>query len=413
MRGCQREAGDTDKRVAGSLLAGSPVSPIRAVAAAGSRVSLLAPSGRFFSGTTVDAWMYPAVAGSRILATVPPGHLDDPLLRTARRVLMVGVTDDGDAPGLFGMDARLARCRLTGGSKKARLVIPQAYALDDVTSGIVWAVANMDEALLADDAALDGCRRQATGYTHLPRSAVSRDIADGLDTVSQMWLGSAFCAGHILRHARDFGDAPVFWTREQRGEEASAWLLFAHKYAYLAALAGRDPRTESSRVLCVPPDTVTSSPGPERILLLLAVALMESFGIHVEVCPDLDYAAVGGFVLDPRRRAVVANWVDADGIWHVDITDNRTAMREYADACGYARAHSVISASASAPRLHALADYLDLDWPWMVQRCAELGEYGCTGLVAPHSRLLSLAGVDRACRYLGALDRSATRTSAT
>jgi len=25
---------------------------------------------------------------------------------------------------------------------------------------------------------------------------------------------------------------PMFWTCERRGEEASAWLFFAHKYAY-------------------------------------------------------------------------------------------------------------------------------------------------------------------------------------
>jgi hypothetical protein len=58
-------------------------------------------------------------------------------------------------------------------------------------------------------------------------------------------------------------------------------------------------------------------------------------------------------------------------------------------------------------RVRAFADYLDLPWGWLTRRCAQLGEYGLAGFAEPRSRLLSVAGVDRACRYVGELDPAA------
>ncbi|MGB3438136.1 MAG: hypothetical protein WBA97_05225 [Actinophytocola sp.] len=107
-----------------------------------------------------------------------------------------------------------------------------------------------------------------------------------------------------------------------------------------------------------------------------------------------------GFVFDGHRRAIVANWVGTDGIWQVDVTDTAPLLREFADATGFARAHSIAAADMPGDRLRALADYLDLDWPWLVRRCAELGEYGSSGIAQPRSRLLSTDGVDRACLFL-------------
>jgi hypothetical protein len=137
--------------------------------------------------------------------------------------------------------------------------------------------------------------------------------------------------------------------------------------------------------------------------LLLAVALMESLGIEVVVCTDPAYAGVEGFALDVGRRAIVANWVRADGIWHVDVTDRQVILREYGDATGYAVAHSTIKCDTSGGRLRGLADYLELDWGWLRRRCADLGAHGCGGLAQPRSRLLSLAGLDQACRFVGSL----------
>src|SRR3979409_1105246 len=86
----------------------------------------------------------------------------------------------------------------------------------------------------------------------LSASAVSREAAPGLNSVAHMWLGSDFCARHILKALPDLPELPSFWTREQRGEEASAWLIFDHKYPYLRettkALGGR----ATTSAFCLP-----------------------------------------------------------------------------------------------------------------------------------------------------------------
>lgn len=182
----------------------------------------------------------------------------------------------------------------------------------------------------------------------------------------------------------------------------STWLLFAHKYAYLRQSGGARPGldTAPTRAFCIPPSAVADSSRPERIMLLLAMALMESFGITVNVTTEPEYAAVPGFVFDGHRHAIVANWVGTDGIWQVDVTDTSPLLREFADATEYARAHSIADADTPDERLRALAEYLDLEWAWLVRRCAELGEYGSSGIAQPRSRLLSTDGVDQACRFL-------------
>jgi len=388
----------------GSLLAGvAAVAPGGGARYAEEQV-LVAPAGRFFEGLAIEARVYPAVDDGRIVTAVPIGYVNDQFLRRPRRGIVVGVTDGRKPTQAFGIDSRQARRRLTMGGPGARLLIPPAYALDDLTLGILWAMANLDEALINDDGLIAAFQRHLAQYETLPQSAAGRDAVADLSTVSRMWLGSDFCARHILRHLDDVRDVPAFWTREQRGEEASTWLLFSHKYQYLQAVADRFGGASLTRAFCIPPETVAASPGPERILMLLAAVLMESFGIRIDVCTDPEYSAVEGFVLDPARRAIVANWVGADGIWHVGVTRDRPTIRDYDDITGYAHAHSAVAAGTPPQRIRAMADYLHLDWPWLLRRCAQLGEYGCAGVAEPRSRLLSVTGVDRACRYLGAMD---------
>jgi len=175
----------------------------------------------------------------------------------------------------------------------------------------------------------------------------------------------------------------------------------------LQAMTDRFGSTTLSRAFCIPPGTVAASPRAERILMMLAGALMESFAIRIHVCADSEYAAVEGFVLEPKRRAILANWVGANGIWHVGVTADRPAIRDYSDVTAHAHAHSAIAGDTSPQRLRALAEYLGLDWRWLLCRCAELGEYGCAGVAEPRSRLLSVTGVDRACRYLANLGAAA------
>ncbi|MBF9134765.1 hypothetical protein I0C86_38430 [Plantactinospora sp. S1510] len=172
----------------------------------------------------------------------------------------------------------------------------------------------------------------------------------------------------------------------------------------LETTAGRfaNNSEQATRMFCVPQTAVATSTESERILLLLAVALMESFGTDVAVTDEPEYGALPGTVLT-RQRAIVANWIRADGVWHVDVTDHRATLAEYRHAVEHVQAHSVIAADTVGGRLHALADFLDLNWPWLRTRCAELGEYGLAGIAEPRSRLLCLDGVDRACRFVAAL----------
>lgn len=376
-----------------------------AAAEPGTDFSFDTPAGRFFAGSTITATSYPARDDGRIVVRVPADIARDPVLLRPRRALVLGYADGRNRLRLFCLDVRTTRNRLANAIDGAPLLIPSAYELDDLTAGILWAVTNLDDALLDDDGTLAEIEPRLRARDSAANSSGGRDLAPDLSAVSRMWLGSEFCARHILRHADTLQEVPAFWTREQRGEEASTWLLFAHKYNYLAHTAATFTAagTKPTRTFCVPATTVTDSPTSERVLLLLAVALMESFGIQVTVCAEPEYSAVAGFALDQRRRAIVANWVGQDGIWQVDVTDHRPTLREFADAHSYADAHSVISGATPASRVRAFADYLRLDWAWLTRRCADLGDYGTAGFAQPRSRLLSTVGMDRACRFVGDL----------
>jgi transcriptional regulator with XRE-family HTH domain len=408
----QARRGGADGVLLSELTADTPLVKFRTRTSGGDdgpRTEIVTPPATFFTGSSIDARAFAARDDDRILATVPTGFAEDPFLRRPRRGLVVGVTEGARGVRMFALDNRHARRRLTGAPDRARLLIPRAYELDDLTLGILWAVANLDETLLDDDAALSASTDELRVYEQLARSAASREIALDLAPASRMWLGSQFCARHILRHADTLTDAPTFWTREQRGEEASTWLLFAHKYAYLRQLAPGEPghRPALTRGLCVPPSTVVDSSRSERILLLLALALMESFNIAVNVTAESEYVPIPGFVFDGSRQAIVANWVGTEGVWQVDVSDSRSQAREFADVARYASVRAVNRADTPVGRLQALAGYLDLDWSWLVRRCGAIGDYGSAGIAQPRSRLLSTAGVDQACRFLAEADRAA------
>jgi hypothetical protein len=371
--------------------------------------NLILPGGRALDGSTATIQLHRAMRasdGRGMINIADPQRLDQ-FLKIPNRSLIIGVEEAAGAVRFLGLDTREAHRQVTNRPVPTRptLAIPRAYELDDLTYGLLWVFANIDDALLADDLALAERHRELIVYEPLLNSAVSREAAADLTMVSQMWLGSNFCAEHILRNLGGFEDLPLFWTREQRGEEACTWLLFRHKYDYLKKASERfaGSATPLVRAFCLPEDAVRTSPASERILLFLSIALMESLGIHVEVCTEPEYSSVAGFVLGPGRQAIIANWVRADGIWHVDTTSRGSLLHELGEAGGHAHAHSIISAAVPARRLAALAHYLELDWRWLQRRCRELADCGCTGLVRPRSRLLSVDGLDAACRYVGEL----------
>lgn len=364
---------------------------------------LWTPAGRRLAGSAIPAQLHRAVLNEHVVTQVPVAYADDPFLSRPSRGLVVGQLDQPSVA--FVMDSRHARRRLRGAGSEARLLIPRAYRLDELTFALLWAVTSFDEALLADDAIIAAALRDTEAFAQLDKSAATRDMAADASPVSQMWLGSQFCASHIRRHTAELTDQPVYWTREQRGEEAATWLLFDHKHQYLRKTsAGTDDRSPLVRAFCVPRQAVDDSPAGERMLLLLALALMESYGIQTVVTDLAELVGTPGFVSDRRARAITATWIGADGIWYADVTDNRTTLRGYDDSIGYAINHSINEGPDPWSRLRAFADYLQLEWKLLVARCAELGEWGSAGIAEPRSRLLSVGGFDRACRYLGGVD---------
>lgn len=365
------------------------------------QVDLVAlPAGRYFSGTDLEVRIFPAVSDGRVLAQVPPDYHNDAFVARSRRGLVIGAVRSPIADDLYGLDTRHARRKLARQATGGRLLIPNAYLLDEVTVGLLWATANFDEALLNDDRTLFEYGAHLGHHSGLERSTAGLPTAEDLSATSAMWLGSEFCARHILANVGRLAETPAFWTREQRGEEASAWLLFAHKFSYLEQLRERFS-TGMTRSFCVPEDMVGTSTTSERALMVLVAALMESFDIQCLVTTEPEYSAIDGFVLEGDRRAIVANWVGTEGLWFVDVTDTRAAVREYADANGYVGAHSAIAGPTPLARLQSLSAYLGVSWALITRRCAELAEYGLAGIAEPRSRLLSLAGAKRACRYLG------------
>ncbi|GGV51321.1 helix-turn-helix domain-containing protein [Streptomyces spectabilis] len=363
----------------------------------------LVPGGRSMLGSQLSLQVHPArLEGERVIVSLPDQRRVEEFLARPNRSLLVGAVDTQEASRFFVLDGRGTRGRLVKSGGVYEVVAPAAYELDDLTYGVLWAVSNYDDALQADDQALAEARSGLKAYERLSASAVSREAAPGLNTVAHMWLGSDFCARHILRALPGLPKLPAFWTREQRGEEASAWLVFDHKYPYLQETTKALGST-STRAFCIPEGVVRSSPRHERILLFLAVALMESLGIHAQFTADPSYEAVEGFVVAPDREAVIANWVRGDGMWHVDVTARSSVVRDFTTAAQEVNAHSITSAPTAAARLRSLAQYLDLPWAWLIRRCAQLARAGSSGLVRPRSRLVSAAGIDAACSYVGAL----------
>ena len=361
----------------------------------------LLPANHAVEGATVQLQLQEAhITDGRVVATVRNlPRWDEFSRRVSHRGLLIAACQSPAGPRFFAMDSREAR-RRAGHHGRPSVAVPDAYELDDLTLGLLWACASLDAGLQADDQELTAALGELAPYENLPSSAVSREAASELGMTSQMWLGSDFCARHILRNLERLPATPAFWTREQTGSEASLWLLFEHKYAYLRATSSRVPDSSLSRMFCIPQSAVADSPLFERVLLLLAVALMEATGIHVKVCDDPAYSEVEGFVLGGQNQAIIANWVRGEGIWHVDTARRASVLSDFREASGYASAHSVIDAQSPGERVRALAGYLDVDWAWLQHRCHDLARAGSAGLLRPRSRHISTLGVDTACSYV-------------
>lgn len=363
------------------------------------------PGGRTFLGAGLVVQYCEATASGEGRMTA---ELSDQaaamLIRPDLRTILIAENRAGDRHERYLLEGRELVVRRPSGGE-----IPTAFTLDDFTIGIVWAIANTDTAILADDMALDSYRSQLTRYERLSASSATQSEAPDLNGVAGQWLGSYFCAGHISRNLMRLSPRPFFWTREGRGEEAASWLLWTHKLDYLRHTARTVPAAR--RGVCVPQHEVDASPRYERLVLLLAMALMEAFGIIVEVSNETDLQEVEGFVLGDQA-AIVANWLRAPGLWYVETHAPPSRRSVYADVAKRSASQSIIAQPTSARRLEAMAAYLDIPWPWFRRRCQELALSGVEGLARPRSRLLSTDGITTAIRYVAYLDKTSTSLGA-
>ena len=279
--------------------------------------------------------------------------------------------------------------------------VPTAYRLDDFTIGMIWAITNTDSAILADDSSLHSYQQSLTRYEESSASSATLSEVPRLNNVSRQWLGSDFCARHIIRHLTELTTEPFFWSREQRGEEAAAWLLWAHKLKYLQHTSSRYGTVR--RGFCVPEHEVRSSARHEWVLLLLAVALMEACEIEVQIVSEPDLGEIEGFVL--ADKLIVANWLRGTAHWYVDTDAPSSRWAAYRDIAKHTAEKSVIAQPTSAGPLQAMAVYLALPWTWLATRCRELAAVGIDGLAHPRSRLLSTEGLATALRYVAYLNQ--------
>ncbi|WP_326782873.1 hypothetical protein [Streptomyces sp. NBC_00151] len=358
---------------------------------------------RLFDGTRVAIQVYEASMQDDVVMI---GADDQPHMRTftqaQRRALLLGSLGASGGQGLFVLDAAHARRR--SAMPGDVLLIPATYRIDDLTFALLWAMLNLDDSLLADDWDLDAEQAGLEYFLTQRRSAVARAGMPELSNVGAAWLGSRFCTDYITRHLDWATESPLFWCREQFGEEASNWLFFRHKHRCLTTLARfGSAGVPSGQVFCIPETAVQTSEPYERVLVFLAIALMEMYGLNVWVCADPEYTQVHGFALVPQQRAVRADWLRTEAVWHVEVTDEPAEIRTYTNAVGHAQERSIMAGPTPSVRLRALAEYLGLDWRWLVQRCRELGCHGTEGMLRPRSRLLSADVIDRVLQFVGDL----------
>lgn len=354
---------------------------------------LRVPAGRAYAGVDVTAHYCDVTLPGEGWLMVDPGQ-GAVLNRPDRRSLVVVVDN---AQQRYAADGRRFVDRAGRGA--APQPISSAMILDDMTVGIIWAATNTDVALLAEDGQLTRSQARLAHYEGRRTSAVPLTEVPTLNAVAAQWLGSRFCARHISQNLSQLSGRPFFWTRESRGEEAAAWLLWRHKFDYLRRTSRWFPGMR--RGFYISEADVAESPRYERVLMLLALALMEAFGITVALSSEPEHADVEGFVLG--EEAIVANWLGSSGLWYVDASappSRRSVFREVAGQV------SASSAAEMTPRrrLEALAQYLNVPWQWFQRRCEELAASGVDDIAHPRSRLLSTQGLNTAIRYVAYID---------
>ncbi|MFJ9173517.1 hypothetical protein [Streptomyces sp. NPDC102360] len=355
-----------------------------------------------FDGAQLPVQIYEADehAGLVIIGAADQPHVRH-FIRPTRRALILAESQ-GSA---YALDAAYAkRSLVTGGDM---LTIPSAYRVDQLTYALLWAMTNLDDSLQADDAVLHAEQQRLGPFLEQRRSAMARAAMPELTNVSAAWLGMHVCARHITRQLAGTSAPPLFWTPLPSAEDAAAWLFFACWPEYLSAIRDGAGAAPSERALYIP-EAVLRDAGPhERVLLWLAVALMELHGLEVRVYADPGFARTDAFVLVPDDKVIVTNWMAEHGIWHVDTSDSLADVRACTELLARARARAVTHGASPEDRLRSLAGHLDVDWEWLTRRCGELATFGTGGLLRPRSRLVDTASLDAVLAFAGKLGGSA------
>ncbi|MFI5696460.1 hypothetical protein ACIA58_31685 [Kribbella sp. NPDC051586] len=322
--------------------------------------TLRVPNGRSFSGVDVEAHVCEAVSSGEGWLMVDAGP-DAVLNRPDRRSLLVVVDDKQQS---YILDGRRFAGRV--GGRLGLQPVSSAVAVDDLTVGIIWAVTNTDVALLADDGQISTVQARLAAHDGRYVSDASLTEMPTLTPVASHWLRSWFCTRYITCNLERMSGQPSPWTRERTGEDAASWLLWRHRFEYLRRRSQWCPGLP--RDFHVSEADASNSPMYERVLLLLAVALMEGFGIAATLNSESERS-------EPERTALC------------DVADREHGLS------------SVIEQS-SKRRLETIADHLYVPWPWFQQRCAELAVQGVDDIAHPRSRLLSTRGLNAAIRYV-------------
>jgi hypothetical protein len=146
----------------------------------------LFPVCRAVEGTVLQLRLHDAEAtDGRALATVTNLLRWEEFSRGTGRGLLVAACRSPDGPRFFAIDSREAARRAAHNGAPA-VAIPDAYELDDLTFGLLWACASLDTGLQMDDQELTMAAGELAAYESLPFSAVSREAAAGLGMTSQI-----------------------------------------------------------------------------------------------------------------------------------------------------------------------------------------------------------------------------------
>ncbi|MGH3814524.1 MAG: helix-turn-helix domain-containing protein [Pseudonocardiaceae bacterium] len=110
------------------------------------------PAGRIFDGAEMITQVHANVAPPGTVALVRPERRRlAQFTRPRQRGLLVAADNAVDSGAYYGLDVGESARQAMEQPDSPVITIPRAYLLDDLTYGAVWAMINLDDAVLVDD----------------------------------------------------------------------------------------------------------------------------------------------------------------------------------------------------------------------------------------------------------------------